>query len=262
MKIPALTVTFALCVLAAPAFGETLQVPDDAPPWMHLGAAALLWLHIGGGVIGIVTGAIASAARKGRRLHRLSGRWFFGGMLVAYVVAAAVAPFLANGQRPNFVAGILALYLLLSGVSAAWRRDFRASYREKLGLVAALFVTGMGAWFAYTASQSPTGTVDGSPPQAFVLFMVFGLAGIVGEVRVLTRGTLSNTARQKRHLWRMCGSFFIAAASLFLGQPQVFPAWFNESFLPALLAFTPLMVMAVWLARLSRRPSRASARPN
>ncbi len=243
-------------LFVTPAWGDTLQVPDDAPSWVHFGATALLLLHIGGGVVGIVSGAIASTVRKGRKAHKISGRVFFGGMLVAYVIAAVVAPFIASGQRPNFVAGILALYLLLWGVSAAWRRNFQASLWEKVGLAAALFVTAMGGWFAYTAAQSPSGTVDGSPPQAFVVFVVLGLAAVVGEIRVLIRGALSNVERQKRHLWRMCGSFFIAAGSLFFGQPQVFPVWFNESLLPDLLSFAPLFVMIYWLVRLSRTTTK------
>src|SRR5210317_365036 len=114
-----------LCLVVTPAWCDTLQIPEGAPSWAHFGAAALLYLHIAGGLIGIVAGAVASAAKKGGKLHRRSGRFFFGGMLVAYVIAAVVAPFLATGQRPNFVAGILALYLLLSGVSAAGRRHFK-----------------------------------------------------------------------------------------------------------------------------------------
>ncbi len=248
-----------LCLVVTPAWGDTLQVSENAPSWMHFGAAALLYLHIGGGLTGIVTGAIASTAKKGGKLHRMSGRWFFGGMLIAYVIAATVAPFIASGQRPNFVAGILALYLLLTGVSAARRRNFQSSYAEKLGLAAALFVTGMGGYFAYAASQSATGTVDGSPPQAFVVFIALGIAGLLGEVRVLVKGKLSNLERQKRHLWRMCGSFFIAAGSLFFGQPQVFPAWFNASPLPDLLSFAPLLVMFYWLVKLNRAPSKQVA---
>ena len=242
-----------------PAWGETLQVPEDAPRWMHFGAAALLFLHIGGGAIGIITGAVASAAKKGQKLHRMSGRLFFGSMLLAYVIAAAVAPFIAHGQRPNLVAGILALYLLLSGVSAARRRNFKASYAEWLGLVAALFVTAMGAWFAYTAIQSEGGTFDGSPPQAFLVFVLTGLVAIVGEVRVLNRGELSNVGRQERHPWRMCMSFFIAAGSLFFGQPQVFPLWFNKSPLPDLLCAAPLIVMIYWLVKLKRVPAKQGA---
>ncbi len=249
--------SIGLCLVATASWGETLQVPDEAPAWMHLGAVLLLVLHIGGGVVGITSGAIASTVKKGQKIHRSSGRVFFAAMGISYVIAAAVAPFVAHGQRPNFVAGILALYLLVSGVSAARRRNFTTSYKEVAGLIAALFVTGMGAWFAYHATQDPSGTVDGSPPQAFAIFLLAGTAALIGEIRVLVIGKLSNVARQRRHLWRLCASFFIAAGSLFFGQPQVFPAWFNDSLLPSLLSFAPLAVMLYWLYAVGPREVRA-----
>ena len=80
-----------------------------------------------------------------------------------------------------------------------------------------------------------------------------------GEVNVLVRRELSDMARKVRHLWRMCFSFFIASGSLFLGQPQVFPDWFNASFLPALLALAPILVMLVWVIKIRLTPHGSSS---
>ena len=66
----------------------------------------------------------------------------------------------------------------------------------------------------------------------FAIFVIAGLAALCGEINTLIKKTLSPLARQRRHLWRMCASFFIASGSFFLGQPQVFPTWFNDSLLP------------------------------
>lgn len=228
----------------------------DAPAWAHLGATTILVLHIAGGAIGILTGWIASASKKGQNLHRISGRTFFVAMFVSYLIAACVAPFLNDDARPNTVAGILALYLLLSGLAAARRRPFRASRAERIGLLVALFITAMGAWFAFESFQGPAGTVDGSPPEAFAVFIITGCFAVFGEVRLLMRGQLSNADRIKRHLWRMCASFFIASGSFFVGQPQVFPVWFNETPLPNLLSFAPIIIMAYFLVRYSRTPKR------
>ena len=238
-----------------------LELAPEAPVWAHFGAAVLLYLHIAGGAVGLVTGAMASATRKGGRIHRLSGKIFFVSMFVAYLIGAGVAPFLSEGQRPNFVAGILALYLLISGLMAARRRQFQAGNWEKAGLAIALLITGLGGWFAYLGANSETGTVDGSPPQAFILFITAGTIAAVEEFFVLVRGKLSELGRKTRHLWRMCFSFFIASGSLFFGQPQVFPSWFSESILPVLLGFAPLLVMFFWLIllRLNRTGRRFQA---
>ncbi|MEM1435298.1 MAG: hypothetical protein AAGG11_14660 [Pseudomonadota bacterium] len=255
LKRPVCILVLILALLAAgsTATAATLQVPEEAPFWMHTGAMLLLVTHIAGGAIGIASGVVASTAKKGQRLHRSSGRIFYGAMFISYLIAGGVAPFIADGRRPNFIAAILALYLLLSGVNAARRRTFTAGAAEKLGLGVALLVTAMGLTFAYLGAQSDTGTIDGSPPQAFVIFVIAGLAALGGEINALVRTTLSPLARQRRHLWRMSASFFIASGSFFLGQSQVFPAWFNDSLLPPLLAFLPLFVMVYWLFRLRDR---------
>lgn len=246
------TTAAALLLLVLPlhALATRLQVSPEAPLAAHLGAALLLILHIGGGAVGLTAGTVAVIARKGSRVHRAAGKVFFIAMLVCYVVAAGVAPFLTDGQRPNFVAAVLSVYLLLSGISAARRRAFQAGKWEISGLLVALAIIGMGALFMVMGMNHPSGTVDGTPPQAFILFMAIGTLAAAGELKVIIRRTLDNHARTIRHLWRMGASFFIASASLFLGQAQLFPQWFNQSFLPAALSFAPIVVALFWIARL------------
>lgn len=227
------------------AHAVKLEVDPASPFVLHALAAMLLYLHIGGGLVGLIAGLFASVSKKGGRVHRLSGKVFLPAMFITYLIGAGVAPFLPLGQRPNFVAGILALYLLLSGVAAARRRPFHAGLSETVGLLIALTVVAMGITFIIMGARSETGTVDGSPPEAFVLFVFFGSLAAIGEIRILIARTLSNTSRVLRHLWRMCASFFFASGSLFLGQPQIFPDAFNDSPWPFALAFFPLVV-AVW----------------
>jgi uncharacterized membrane protein len=249
-------VLLLLVLLPAGADAARLEPGPDAPFWAHLGADALLLAHIGGGLIGLLTGVVAVAARKGAPVHRLAGRLFLWSMAVAYVVGAGVAPFLTVGQRPNFIAGVLALYLLVTGVGAARRRDFRARRGDAAGALVPLAVMVLGALFMVQGSQSDSGTVDGSPPQAFVMFLIVGACALGGDLNVLLRRELTAPMRTARHLWRMCTSFFMASGSLFLGQPQVFPAWFVASPLPALLAFAPLFALGFWMVR-TRLAARA-----
>ena len=243
------------------AHATVLQAPADAPVWAHIGAVALLWMHILGGGAGIATGAIAIASRKGGKIHRAVGRVFFWVMLVCYTVAAGVAPFLDDGQRPNTIAGVMALYLLLTGWAAAQRPQIRAGIWQIAGLIVALAIAGAGALFMKMSAESATGTIDGSPPEAFVVFMAAGVFAAGGEIHVLVRKTLSGTARIARHLWRMCFSLFIASGSFFLGQMQVMPAWMRESAIPYMAALAPLAAMLIWLVlvRLPKRRKVATA---
>jgi uncharacterized membrane protein len=197
----------------------------------------------------MITGVVALAARKGKAVHRAAGSVFFLAMFMAYAIGGGVAPFLETGQRPNFVAGIMALYLLISGARAARRRDVQAGPPEIIGLIVALSITAAGVTFMQMGAASPSGTVDGSPPQAFLLFTIAGAFAAGGELHVLVRKQLSNTSRIARHLWRMCFSLFIASGSFFLGQPQVFPEALRESVLLPALALTPLPIMLFWLGK-------------
>ncbi len=250
-KIALISAVFVcLCLLQIDyAYAETLQVAKEASIFLHWGAAVLLYAHIGGGFIGIIAGYTASLVPKGKTLHRKAGKVFYLAMFICYFIGALVAPFLETGQRTNFVAGILALYLLTSGVSAAQRRQFHAGIGEKIGAVISLAITILGLYFIYLASNSPTGTIDDSPPQAFVLFVVAGSLAFIGEVRILVLKSLSSTQRTIRHLWRMCFSFFIASGSFFFGQSGFFPDWFNASLLPLALGFFPFSILLIFLAK-------------
>jgi uncharacterized membrane protein len=245
---PAL-IAIAALVLPSNALADNLEAGPGDPVWMHLGANALLWAHIAGGAIGMVTGVVALTVRKGQRVHRAAGSVFFFAMFTAYAIGAGVAPFLDTGQRPNFVAGIMALYLLLSGTMAARRRDVKAGTPEVIGLIVALTITAAGVTFMRMGAASPSGTVDGSPPQAFFLFTIAGAFAAAGELHVLLRKQLSNVSRIARHLWRMCFSLFIASGSFFLGQQQVFPEALRDSALLYVLALAPLPVMLFWLGK-------------
>ncbi len=237
----------AWLMLAGAALAANLEAGPEDPWWAHFGAAALLWLHIGGGTLGMISGAAALAFKKGGRLHRAAGAVFFVSMFVAYLIGAGVAPFLEEGQRPNFVAGIMALYLLVTGWRTARQRDTKAGIAELAGLGIALAIAGTGAVFMQMGAASPTGTIDGSPPQAFILFTVAGVLAAGGELNVLLRRGISGTARIVRHLWRMCFSLFIASGSFFLGQMQVLPDALRNSAFPFAAAFAPLLVMLFWL---------------
>ena len=248
--ISSLLFSAAVMLLPSIALADNLQAGPSDPAWMHLGADALLWAHIAGGAIGMVTGVVALAARKGQQVHRAVGSVFFMAMFVAYAIGAGVAPFLDTGQRPNLVAGIMALYLLVSGTAAARRRDGKAGAPEVIGLIVALSITAAGVMFMRMGAASPSGTVDGSPPQAFFLFTIAGAFAAAGELNFLVRGQLSNVSRVARHLWRMCFSLFIASGSFFLGQQQVFPEALQGSILLTVLALAPLPVMLFWLGKI------------
>jgi len=226
-----------------------LQVSAGSPWWLFAAANLVLFLHIAGGGVGIVSGMLALLSRKGERLHRAAGTVFFVSMLTMATIGASASPFLPVPQMANVAAGILTFYLVATGWMAIRRKDGRIGRFEKTGLAVALGVVAAGALFARMASDSPTGTIANTPPQAFYVFMIVGAIAAIGDLRVILRGGISGSARIARHLWRMCAALTIASGSFFLGQQKVMPAFMHGSpwlFVPV---FAPSLLMAFWLIR-------------
>jgi uncharacterized membrane protein len=235
-----------------------LQVPDGSPWWMFAGADLILFLHIAGGTVALVSGAVALLAKKGGRSHRAAGLTFCASMAVMASIGAAASPFLPVPEPANVIAGIFTLYLVWSGWLSVRSKQVVAGAGEKAGLFVALTTVGMGALWAIQAAQSTSGTVHNTPPQAFYVFMIMGTLASIGDVRLIWKGQIAGAPRLSRHLWRMCVALLIASGSFFLGQQRVMPAWMRGSpwlFVPT---FAPLIVMIYWLVRIRVRRGKVA----
>jgi uncharacterized membrane protein len=245
-----------------------LHLPPDAPLLLRLGADALVVLHIGGGTVGLISGAAALTVRKGGSLHRWIGNVFFVSMGIMATIGATVSPLLSD--RVSTVAGIFTLYLLATAWMAVKRRDGGVGRFEVAALFVPMGVMAAGVAFIFMQRASPNGMVDGQPPQAAYMFAIVATIAASGDLKVILRRGVTGAQRIARHLWRVCFALFIASGSLFLGQPQVFPQALQHSGLLAIPALAPLLLLIFWLlrVRLTKRfkavtfggqPSSASA---
>jgi uncharacterized membrane protein len=86
------------------------------------------------------------------------------------------------------------------------------------------------------------------------------------SIYLVVRGTKAvrgpQPPRLVSHVRCMCGAFFIATGSFFLGQADEIPAALRVGPVLGLLAFTPLLVMTYWVRRLKRRPRSPDADQN
>jgi uncharacterized membrane protein len=226
-----------------------LQVSAGSPWWLVAAANLILFLHIAGGTIGVISGAVALLSRKGGRLHRTAGTIFLVSMLTAATIGAVTSPFLPVPSMPNVAAGMLTLFLVATGWVAIKRKDGRIGRFEKgafgvaLGIVAALVLMAM-----------TTGRIGKTPPQAFYIFALVGATAAAGDLRMILRGGISGSARIARHLWRMSVALTIASLSFFLGQQKIMPAFVQGSpwlFVPVI---APLLLMVFWLIRVRFMP--------
>ena len=125
-----------------------------------------------------------------------------------------------------------------------------ASWHRKSGMV---FVYGMltMAILALLMSAIRGGELLGNiPPGLLSIFLVIrGTRAVRGP----------GPPRLVSHVRCMCGAFFIATGSFFLGQADEIPTVLRVMPALALLAFMPLMVMVYWVRRLKRRRTVAAS---
>jgi len=224
----------------------TLHVPAGSPGWLSASANLILFLHIAGGSVAIISGAVALLSRKGERVHRVAGTIFFVSILIMATIGASASPFLPVPQMANVFAGILTLYLVATSWVAIRRKDGSIGRFEIAGFAVALTVTAAGVLMAM---NSLAGTIGKTPPQAFYVFALVGAIAAAGDLSAILRGRISGAARVARHLWRMCAALTIASGSFFLGQQQIMPAFMKGSpwlFVPVI---APLLLMVFWLIR-------------
>ena len=204
---------------------------------------AITWIHIAGGSIAIIAGALAIAAPKGGRAHATAGIWFAVSMLVLGVTATILAQ--AEGDSGLGLGGILTCYFVATSWVTARRRDGTTGRFEIGACALALLMTAGIVWSVLAGgATTPAG---GGPLFAFAAICL--LAGL-GDLRAVLLGKLSPVQRLTRHLWRMCLAFFIATGSFFLGQQDVMPEAVRGSPLLFVPAFAPFAAMLFWLVRL------------
>ena len=207
---------------------------------MDLFESISLVLHIGSGIVGIVTGYAALFLPKGQRLHRAAGTLFF----VAIPVNGTTASILGylHDDIGDVFGGLMVIYFATTAWVAARRRDGEVGWFERAALGLVLVVIGADAYFVAGAPSALT-------KPTLIAMGVMTLAAAC-DLRVILRHGLHGRQRVARHLWRMCLSLFGAAGPLFLGQMQVFPESLRRIEIMAVPVVIPVLMMVYWLIRI------------
>lgn len=210
----------------------------------------ILFIHICSGIVGLLSGAAAVSFRKGSRRHRMAGNVFVISMLSLAVCGVYLA--FMKHKLGDVLGGTLTIYLVATAWMTARRRDEKTSIFDWGALLVALGLVAVTATWGMEAANSQTGLKNGYPAGIYIFLGSVPLLAAVGDVRMLVRGGISGTQRLARHLWRMCYGLFIAAASIFLARPHLFPAIFRKTGALYLLTVLPLTLMVFWLVRVRR----------
>jgi uncharacterized membrane protein len=211
-----------------------------------------LAFHAGVGLIALVAGSVAIAARKGGKWHRRSGLVFVYTMIATGLTAVGIAVY---EGKPTVVAGALTAYLVFTAWTAVKPLTW-VTRRVELALMA-LALTFAAAEYtsAFTALGRPGNHIDGVPAGMMFFMATIILLAAIGDARMIRAGGLQGTRRVARHLWRMCFGLFIATGSFVaqLVMMQFMPGWMRSVPVILMLAAGPLVVLVYWMWRVRLR---------
>jgi hypothetical protein len=220
----------------------------------------ILFVHICGGTLGLLSGTAAMVFRKGSPRHVLAGKVFVASMLT--MAAGAVYVAIERNQPNNIGGGILTFYLIGTAWLTARRRDGETSRWDWIALLIPLAIGILGWMHGLDALHSPSGSKYGVPAGMHLFMGSVCLLAAAGDVRMLVGGGVFGAKRVARHLWRMCYGLFIASGSFFLGPSnrplrllsevglgKRLPAALFNTTLYLILTILPLILLVFWLVR-------------
>jgi hypothetical protein len=232
-----------------------MMVGSIQSPLLHAVTLLAFVLHIGGGVIGLISGTIAIFATKGSPLHRSAGNVFFFSMLVMAVFAVYLAVAMPD-QLINVFIAVFAFYLVATAWMTVKRREGAIGTPEKIALVVALVLC---APFAVLSFQMAVGMApffkSAVPLKGPVLIALYSFTTVIGiaalaDVKVVFVGGISGAPRIARHLWRMCLGLTLAAGSGFTnGVARLLPGPYHVPTILFLPQFLPLILLIFWMVR-------------
>ncbi len=243
------------------------QLFQGSSPWALAALELGLAIHIGSGLVAILSGAGALVAGKGGRMHRRFGTVFVAAMVTMSLAASTLALVAVErghlGQVANVFAGPFAFYLVTTGWLAVRRPQGVIGRAEICGCAGVLVIAAVALFGLLPSTLGPQGEAQGVPVAAPLILA--GVAALLAalDIRVIRKGGLTGASRIQRHLWRMCLGLFFATGSFFIGQQQDMPTAVRGSPVLLMLGLFPLFAMVFWLAqtrwKARRRPSAALA---
>jgi hypothetical protein len=212
----------------------------------------LMMIHICGAIVGLLSGFMAMALRKGSGLHGAAGNVFFVSMLSMSAAGAYMAAFI-KPNNGNIMGGVLTFYLVATGWGAGRRRDRKVGIFDVSALLIALAIGTAGVTWGFEAAISRSGLKDGYPPFLYFIFGSIALLFAASDVRMIVRGGVSGAQRIARHLWRMSLALLFALLSFYPTRAHLFPRWLNETNLLYVPHVLLIGAMFFWLVRVSVR---------
>ena len=248
-----------------------MSIASDTSPLLHAAMLIALVLHIGAGVIGLVSGTVAAIARKGGRLHRRAGNLFFVAMLTMAAFAAYLAVVVPD-QLVNVFISAFTAYLVATAWMTVRRKGGGDGLFEKIALVIGIILCAPFAILSFQLATGMTPLFQSAVPfrgpvlVAIYVFTSVLVLAVIGDARVVFGGGIAGVARIQRHLWRMCLGLSLSAGSAFTnGLARFLPGPYHVPPLFFLPQFLPVGLLIFWMIRMrvmglrAIRPGAAAA---
>lgn len=201
--------------------------------------------HFVVGCICVISGYIAFAAPKGQRIHRAAGACFLGSMVL--LCASGLWLSLARDILFTVFLSWLAFHAVITGWAAAAVMRRLGRMITRLSPVSSGTMAVGAAIGAYLAARTAEGTLNGLPPEAFLVIAAIATLLCVLDGLFIIKSTNQNARRLTRHGWRMGFSMFLATAIFFFGNNHVLPEALRT---PIVLAAPVILVvcLTLWFA--------------
>jgi hypothetical protein len=217
-------------------------------------ASGGIWLaliiHFGSGLVALVAGFAAIAARKGGKWHRWTGLVFTAAMITSGLFIIGIASY---ANKPGMViGGALTAYLVYTALLTVRPGADDRRVNKILAGVALLMAVGILVPSLMVLRRPETAT-PGIPIFMPIFLGTIALLAAVGDIRMIRSGGIQGSRRIARHLWRMCFGMFIATGSFFFGQAEFIPKPLRIMPILAILGLFPLFVLLYWMWRVRIR---------
>lgn len=212
-------------------------------------SSGALWLalliHFGGGLLGLVSGAVAIVVAKGGRSHRRAGILFVIAMITGGIFAAGIALYERN--YGSVIGGAFTAYLVFTAFTTV--RPLAGRHAQAVNIALMFVASGLALTQLTFGAVALNHPVKGVPTPMIFFVGTVALLAAVGDWRLLRAGSMTGARRLARHLWRMCFGLFIASGSFFFGQVKFLPRPLRIPPLLAALGISPLIVLLYWMWR-------------
>lgn len=213
---------------------------------MNIGelTSLLLLLHITTGGGALLIGTIPLFAKKGNKLHRVTGKIFFWLMLSSALIAMAIT-FVPNHHNPFlFGVGLFSAYLVFTGKRALkYKHD---NIDLKLDKSLALFLILSGSTMLIYPLLTFSGSIN-------IIAVLIGIGAITYGLRDFIRLKNTETIQTKwlsLHITKIVGGYISATTAFLVTNSFFYGVW--GWFLPSIVGS---FYIAIWLRRIKQNYS-------